>query len=67
MNSENLKMAAVIFLKLVFTLIVLVGCNDGTVSNYTISFFFTSDPQFGWGSAYGGNEERCGHNEYESC
>ena len=21
-------------------------------------FFFTSDPQFGWGSAYGGNEER---------
>ena len=26
--------------------------------NATVSFFFTSDPQFGWGSSYSGNEER---------
>eukprot|EP00093_Oithona_nana_P004755 04755.XXX_40063_40587_1 [CDS] Oithona nana genome sequencing. len=26
--------------------------------NATISFFFTSDPQFGWGASYSGNEER---------
>ena len=41
-----------------FSLIALVGLNDGTISNSTISFFFTSDPQFGWGSSYSGNEER---------
>ena len=28
--------------------------------NATISFFFTADPQFGWGSSYSGNEERYG-------
>ena len=26
--------------------------------NATVSFFFTADPQFGWGSSYSGNEER---------
>ena len=26
--------------------------------NATISFFFTADPQFGWGASYSGNEER---------
>ena len=29
--------------------------------NATISFFFTSDPQFGWGASYSGNEERYTH------
>ena len=29
--------------------------------NATISFFFTSDPQFGWGASYSGNEERYAH------
>jgi hypothetical protein len=51
-------MATVIFLNILFALIVLVDFNDGAISNYTISFFFTSDPQFGWGSSYGGNEQR---------
>jgi hypothetical protein len=51
-------MATVVFLKIVFALIFLVDCNNGAVSNYTISFFFTSDPKFGWGSSYSGNEER---------
>ncbi len=27
-------------------------------SNATLSFFFTADPQFGWGTYYSGNEER---------
>ena len=26
--------------------------------NATVSFFFTADPQFGWGSTYSGNEQR---------
>ena len=26
--------------------------------NATVSFFFTADPQFGWGASYSGNEER---------
>ena len=26
--------------------------------NASISFFFTADPQFGWGASYSGNEER---------
>lgn len=26
--------------------------------NATLSFFFTADPQFGWGASYSGNEER---------
>ncbi len=29
-----------------------------TDPNATISFFFTADPQFGWGNSYSGNEER---------
>ena len=54
----NGRMARTMFIEFLFSLIVLVGRNDGTISNSTISFFFTSDPQFGWGSAYSGNEER---------
>ena len=27
-------------------------------NNATLSFFFTADPQFGWGTYYSGNEER---------
>ena len=46
------------FWGLLFALGVLVKRNNGTVSNSTISFFFTADPQFGWGSSYSGNEER---------
>jgi hypothetical protein len=29
-------------------------------NNATLSFFFTGDPQFGWGTYYSGNEERSG-------
>ena len=29
-------------------------------NNATLSFFFTADPQFGWGTYYSGNEERSG-------
>ena len=53
-----IKMTTVIYVGFIYCLIVLVGSNDGTVSNSTISFFFTADPQFGWGSSYSGNEER---------
>ena len=51
-------MTTVIYIGLIYSLIVLIRSNDGTVSNSTISFFFTADPQFGWGSSYSGNEER---------
>ena len=58
LELETIKMKSVIYVGLIYSLIVLIGSNDGTVSNSTISFFFTADPQFGWGSSYSGNEER---------
>ena len=62
-ESTNLELKAInmttaIYIGLIYSLIVLIRSNDGTVSNSTISFFFTADPQFGWGSSYSGNEER---------
>lgn len=45
-----------------FFLSILVDSVAGTTlladPNATISFFFTADPQFGWGTSYSGNEER---------
>lgn len=32
--------------------------NHESYNNATLSFFFTADPQFGWGTYYSGNEER---------
>ena len=44
---------------IVVTYLTLVETRITNVDpNATISFFFTADPQFGWGASYSGNEER---------
>ena len=35
-----------------------------SANNATLSFFFTADPQFGWGTYYSGNEERSTDEKY---
>lgn len=41
---------------------ILIGLSQARSTNVdpnaTLSFFFTADPQFGWGASYSGNEER---------
>ncbi len=37
---------------------IVAGRATNVNANATLSFFFTADPQFGWGASYSGNEER---------